>query len=489
MHKTKQFFLNKKEGRKATYKIYLGVIFSLTFLFLFSLVSSLPNSNSNPLGYYNPNLPNINQPDTTTSTGGGTTNNYYNVTQNATVNETQFDSNNPISIKESWLTSFIDYLINLFWNTEKDNYLNKTEIQDNYYNITEVYNKTEIDDMNFSTDVNVVEQDPIAVRNRGSSGRSSAKVPVAGENIVITPTIPLKNITLNLANGKNLIGISSMNFIDLYESNVKVNGTLSYQEAKNSGLILGVYDTLADLNENTTLQTTVLIPNNAYWIVTSAVTNITFQNIGGDNLGVEISLVNTFFTDGVLVKNISEAVGAGWLNASSMNSVFYYWNETTANPDERWKTLSEVICDPDFPDQCSGGPDYFESWRGYFTKGQVPNVSMFFSNGTSNSSLIKLNQGWNGFGFIMDDQTPSYNFSSSGGSGSVSVNSTQFEDDNPITINQTWLETFISNISKWASYWNKSENITGVDYIQTTSINFSGGAVYYNGTDNIWDFS
>jgi hypothetical protein len=43
MQKTKQF-LFKKEGRKATYKIYLGVIFSLTFLFLFSLslTSAMP---------------------------------------------------------------------------------------------------------------------------------------------------------------------------------------------------------------------------------------------------------------------------------------------------------------------------------------------------------------------------------------------------------------------------------------------------------------
>ena len=35
---------------------------------------------------------------------------------------------------------------------------------------------------------------------------------------------------------------------------------------------------------------------------------------------------------------------------------------------------------------------------------------------------------------------------------------------------------------------NKTDNITGVDYIQTEIINFSGGTVSYNGTDNIWDF-
>jgi hypothetical protein len=136
MQKTKQFFLNRKEGRKATYKIYLGVIFSLTFLLLFSLVSSLDTSSSNPLGYYNPNLPNINQKDISV---GSVNNSYYNNTYinqtvNVTVNETQFDSNNPISIKESWLTSFIESI------SKWANYWTKTEnINATGYNITADY--------------------------------------------------------------------------------------------------------------------------------------------------------------------------------------------------------------------------------------------------------------------------------------------------------------------------------------------------------------
>lgn len=39
-------------------------------------------------------------------------NTFVNETVNATINTTQFDSNNPISIKESWLTSFINNLVN-----------------------------------------------------------------------------------------------------------------------------------------------------------------------------------------------------------------------------------------------------------------------------------------------------------------------------------------------------------------------------------------
>jgi hypothetical protein len=109
-----------------------NLLFLFTFLILsLSLVSSLDTSSSNPFGYYNPNLPNINEPDTTTSTGGGTTNNYYNQTVNATVNSTQFDSNDPITIKTSWLTSFIEAL------SKWANYWTKTEnIDQTGYNIT-----------------------------------------------------------------------------------------------------------------------------------------------------------------------------------------------------------------------------------------------------------------------------------------------------------------------------------------------------------------
>ena len=108
---------------------WMIVVTSLFFLSL-SLVSSLDTSSSNPFGYYNSNLPNINQRDTA-STGGGTTNNYYNQTVNATVNSTQFDSNDPITIKTSWLTSFIETI------SKWANYWTKTEnIDQTGYNIT-----------------------------------------------------------------------------------------------------------------------------------------------------------------------------------------------------------------------------------------------------------------------------------------------------------------------------------------------------------------
>ena len=58
-------------------------------------------------------------------------NTYINQTVNATVNTTQFDSANPIQIKTSWLTTFIESI------SKWTNYWSKTEnINATGYNIT-----------------------------------------------------------------------------------------------------------------------------------------------------------------------------------------------------------------------------------------------------------------------------------------------------------------------------------------------------------------
>jgi hypothetical protein len=109
-----------------------NLLFLFTFLILsLSLVSSLDTSSSNPFGYYNPNLPNINAPIVS---GGDVNNTYYNntyINQSNIFNDTQFDSNDPITIKTSWLTSFIEAL------SKWANYWTKTEnIDQTGYNIT-----------------------------------------------------------------------------------------------------------------------------------------------------------------------------------------------------------------------------------------------------------------------------------------------------------------------------------------------------------------
>ena len=100
------------------------------------------------------------------------------------------------------------------------------------------------------------------------------------------------------------------------------------------------------------------------------------------------------------------------------------------------------------------------------------------------------------FGYGIADYTPTgtinntyYNNTYINQTSNTTVNTTQFDSSEPVSIKTSWLTSFIEAVSKWTNYWNKSENITEVDYIQTEQINFSGGAVYYNGTDNIWDFS
>ena len=56
------------------------------------------------------------------------TNNYYNQTVNATVNSTQFSNNSPITINLSWLTNFIQSVVNAmgFGGSVYDQNLNRT---------------------------------------------------------------------------------------------------------------------------------------------------------------------------------------------------------------------------------------------------------------------------------------------------------------------------------------------------------------------------
>src|SRR3990167_7999153 len=67
------------------------------------------------------------------------------INETAEVNTTQFDSNNPITIKSSWLTSFIESI------SKWTDYFTISEIQNDYYNKTEVNDLIEVRD--FAVDV------------------------------------------------------------------------------------------------------------------------------------------------------------------------------------------------------------------------------------------------------------------------------------------------------------------------------------------------
>jgi len=82
-----------------------------SFIFIFSLSFSL----ANPFGLYDETKPQINPEESFGTTEINNTynnNTYINVT--ATVNSTQFSNDNPITINISWLTSFIQTIINAY---------------------------------------------------------------------------------------------------------------------------------------------------------------------------------------------------------------------------------------------------------------------------------------------------------------------------------------------------------------------------------------
>jgi hypothetical protein len=82
-----------------------------SFIFIFSLSFSL----ANPFGFYDETKPQINPEESFGTTDINNTynnNTYINVT--ATVNSTQFSNDNPITINISWLTSFIQSIINTY---------------------------------------------------------------------------------------------------------------------------------------------------------------------------------------------------------------------------------------------------------------------------------------------------------------------------------------------------------------------------------------
>jgi hypothetical protein len=67
----------------------------------------------------------------------------------------------------------------------------------------------------------------------------------------------------------------------------------------------------------------------------------------------------------------------------------------------------------------------------------------------------------------------------------VSVNSTQFDSSNPISIKVSWVETFVNALSKWTNYWTKTENINQTGY-NITADYFFGNVNTYNLSYHTW---
>jgi len=87
---------------------------------------------------------------------------------------------------------------------------------------------------------------------------------------------------------------------------------------------------------------------------------------------------------------------------------------------------------------------------------------------------------------------------------SVNVNTTQFDSSDPIHIKESWLTNFIQAIVGAYNYitgndvpdyeedpysYHTDKNINATGYNLTIdNVNFLGGNITFNGTDNIWNF-
>jgi len=211
-------------------------------------------------------------------------------------------------------------------------------------------------------------------------------------------TMQITDRTIPLSTGQNLIGISSKNDININNLSFQTGeGNLNIQEAWFQEYLSGTtVDTIildpitnkwitnnqlrCELSEELFICDGLLKARQTYWITTTESINMTFQNVGGTQVGDSFPLANVKFSNGTSELNLSAAVSTGWVGSGSVNSVFWYYNNS-ASPLNRWVNLEPLICayDPDVEqDICIGGPDTFNSWGGYYITSNLNNIQMIF---------------------------------------------------------------------------------------------------------------
>lgn len=120
-----------------------------------------------------------------------------------------------------------------------------------------------------------------------------------------------------------------------------------------------------------------------YWIYSNGASSLTLKDVVPNVSSTEFSypLSDLLFRNDSSgeIKNLSEAVDLGWVQGNSINDVIWYWNSSLTT-ENKWKFISEFICDEDFPDQCIGGPENIGSWEGYFIKGSKKDISVLNLN-------------------------------------------------------------------------------------------------------------
>jgi hypothetical protein len=356
-----------------------------------------------------------------------TTNNITNnITTLAEVNSTQFDSNDPISINQTWLESFIEAI------SKWTDYFTKAETNSTIdAKITE-FNST----LNLTSGSSGIanETDPIAMRDNPYQAIGISKNYKAGDNINIVSNVPLHNVTLDLASGDNLIAISSNSYIGIDE--VIFDGNYTYAQAKSAGIINQINVPQNALDTAGTIEVKVFQPNHAYWIRTNQATNISFRDVVGDINGDKITLSNIrFMNSSGTILNISSARSAGWLAGSSVNSIIYYWDYDVGD----WGNVLSS--------------QSLNSWQGYMLYSYKSNIYLLTPTSSGNGTGILLTKGWNNFGIILNETQESYNISSTASGSSDLTNVAYTNETN--TFNQTqYLNGNITNSvnSSWGIY-------------------------------------
>jgi len=405
------------------------LIFLFTFVFMLSLVSAISYNDCSIYGncnkgtgttlINNTGVTNINQTNTTNSFNCNATDQWTNTTSNvsfaniyntSSFNITQFKNGTILSLNQTWLSSIAN-------------------------------------DLYISFDFVKYFRDKFTIVNALSRRYK------AGEGIIIEMNYTINNVTLDLVDGYNLIGISSDNYINIYNKDeVIFDGIYSYEEAKNAGIINETYIGINGLDTSKVMTGRILEPNHVYWIKAIENCNVTFLNVGGDLPTDTYALADINFvnlTNGN-VKNIADAISAGWVDSSMLYSF-----DPTIGQHGSFVQLGEG--------------DTLSSWKGHFVRVKKDNVAVLITNSTP----IPLSYGWNGFAIILNESQERYNIS-------VDINWLNTSIDNRANgtgLIQNW-SAIISTGSSYSDTWinntfyNKTEVDTNISSANTTIANF-----------------
>jgi len=363
-------------------------------------------------------------------------NNTY-INQTVELNTTQFETGEPVTIKLSWLDSFINNLINLFWNTESSKYYNTTQVDDLISNVSVEVNSTGlIKDWNESG----------YIKNWNASGwiidwNSTGLILNWSEIIISTEYTHLSNFTDDL-------GYVNYTKLSELDNDLGIGNFSDWDKDYND--LINTPENLSEFTDD--------LGNRGYTHLSN------FTNDG--NFTTNVSALAYINSSGLIIN---------WSGVGNTDTLYYAEGIYIYKNDSNYFILNETKLN--------------ETIQSLDTDTTYSNLSEFVNDvgfTTNESALDYVNStgliiNWSGIGNTDTTYTAGSNLSLDG--TVFSLNSTGILE---------WLNNVYCKLTGCEMKGNiniNQNNITNATYIQTQVINFSGGIVYYNGTDNIWDFS